>query len=326
MIAFRLSAPKLLAACCIDWMVGDPHALPHPVRVIGRGVTLGEQLLRRRNSTPAQEMFQGGVLTAFLVAGSWAGARLAIGASRRVGSRFGDITEIMLAWTTLAARSLLTEAAAVLAALDCGQLETARRRLAMIVGRDTDSLDEAEIVRAVIETVAESLCDGVVAPLTYLAIGGVPLAFAYKAVNTLDSMIGHLDPRYRYFGRIAARLDDAANFVPARLTAIAIIAAALVTANDWGGAWSTWQRDGDKHASPNAGQSEAAMAGALGVRLGGLNYYDGKPSLKPYLGDGGRAGTKRDARASLRLAGVASLLASIAAFAWCSWRPAGGPS
>jgi adenosylcobinamide-phosphate synthase len=218
---------------------------------------------------------------------------------------------------------LLAEAGSVLAALDCGQLEMARKRLAMIVGRDTAHLDESEIARAVIETVAEGLCDGVVAPLTYLAIGGVPLAFAYKAMNTLDSMIGHPEPPYRYFGRVAARVDDAANFVPARLTALAIVAAACITKSDWRRAWSIWRRDGDKHASPNAGQSEAAMAGALGVRLGGLSYYDGKPSRKPYLGFGGRVGTRKDARTSLRVAGVASLLTSIVALAWCFWRPAG---
>jgi adenosylcobinamide-phosphate synthase len=266
------------------------------------------------------EFLQGGVLTAVVVAGSWAGARLAMGASRRVRPSVGDLTEILLAWTALAIRSLMVEPGAVLDALDSGQLPAARRRLATIVGRDTDHLDESEIVRAVIETVAEGLCDGVIAPLLYLALGGVPVAFAYKAVNTLDSMIGHPEPRYRYFGRAAARLDDAANFVPARLTALAIVTAAFLTSRDWRGAWKILRRDGDKHPSPNAGKSEAAMAGALGVRLGGMNYYDGKPSPKPYLGDGGRAGTRADAGASLGIAGVASLLAASAALAWCAWR------
>lgn len=321
MISSRIRMTKLVAACSIDLILGDPQELPHPVRWIGQCIAAVERSLRRRPCTPAMEFLQGGALTAVVVAGSWAGARLAIGASRRVRPRFGDLTEILLAWTALATRSLIVESGAVLNALDSGELPIARRRLAMIVGRDTDHLDESEVVRAVIETVAEGLCDGVIAPLLYLALGGVPVAFAYKAVNTLDSMIGHPEPRYRYFGRVAARLDDAANFVPARLTGLAIVTAAFLTSRDWRGAWDILRRDGDKHPSPNAGQSEAAMAGALGVRLGGMNYYDGKPSPKPYLGDGGRAGTRADARASLRIAGVASLLATAGALAWCALRP-----
>ncbi len=317
----RIDTMKLLAACSVDLILGDPHELPHPVRLIGKAISAGERLLRRQPSTPAIEFLQGGVLTVVVVAGSWAGARFAIGASRRVWPRFGDLTEILLAWTALATRSLIVESGAVLNALDSGDLPIAQRRLAMIVGRDTEHLDEPEIVRAVIETVAEGLCDGVIAPLLYLALGGVPVACAYKAVNTLDSMIGHPEPRYRYFGRAAARLDNAANFVPARLTALAIVTAAFLTSRDWRGAWDILRRDGDKHPSPNAGQSEAAMAGALGVRLGGMNYYDGKPSPKPYLGDGGRAGTRADARASLRIAGVASLLAASGTLAWCALRP-----
>jgi len=320
MILSRISTMKLLAACSIDLILGDPHELPHPVRLIGKSISAGERLLRRQPSSPAMEVFQGGVLTVVVVAGSWVGARLAIGGSRRVRPSVGDLMEILLAWTTLATRSLIVESGAVLNALDSGELTIARRRLAMIVGRDTDHLDESEIVRAVIETVSEGLCDGVIAPLLYLALGGVPVAFAYKAVNTLDSMIGHPEPRYRYFGRAAARLDDAANFVPARLAGLAIVTAAFLTSRDWRGAWDILRRDGDKHPSPNAGKSEAAMAGALGVRLGGMNYYDGMPSPKPYLGDGGRAGTRADARASLRIVGVASLLASSAALAWCAWR------
>ncbi|MBI4459234.1 MAG: cobalamin biosynthesis protein CobD [Acidobacteria bacterium] len=320
MISSRISATKLLAACCIDLMVGDPQELPHPVRLIGRGISAGERLLRRGPSKPAAEIMRGGALTAVVVASSWAAARFVMAASRRATPRLGDFTEILLAWTTLATRSLIVEASRVLDAIDSGELARARARLAMIVGRDTECLDEPEIVRAVIETVAEGLCDGVIAPLTYLASGGVPLAFAYKAVNTLDSMIGHREERYLCFGRVAARLDDAANFVPARLTALSIVAAAFITGHDWRRAWATFRSDGHKHPSPNAGQSEAAMAGAIGVRLGGMNYYDGNPSPKPCLGEGGQIGTPGDGRASLRVAAVASLLASAAALVWCVWR------
>jgi adenosylcobinamide-phosphate synthase len=190
----------------------------------------------------------------------------------------------------------------------------------MIVGRDTENLNEEEIARAVIETVAEGLCDGVVAPLFYLTLGGVPWALAYKAVNTLDSMIGHPEPPYRYFGRVAARLDDAANWLPARLGAMAIVCAAAFTNQNAAGSRRVWLRDGGKHPSPNAGQSEAAMAGALSVRLGGLSHYDGVPSPKPPLGKEGEAPRLADARAAIHVATVASVLACVAATLYCFWR------
>ena len=190
-----------------------------------------------------------------------------------------------LAWTALATRSLLVEAHSVIRALEADDLALARRRLARIVGRDTADLDEAGISRAVIETLAESACDGIVAPLFWLAALGVPGATAYKAINTLDSMIGHREPPYQYFGRAAARLDDAANLVPARLTAIAIVAASKSA-----GAWQVWQRDGNKHASPNAGQSEAAMAETArwSADSGGASAYDGYAHHTPLLNAEGR--------------------------------------
>jgi adenosylcobinamide-phosphate synthase len=303
---------RFLAASCLDWIAGDPHGMPHPVRAMGRAISTGERWLQRPDS-PANEMLRGAALTGTIVAGSWVAAKLTV----RAGGALG---EILLAWTALATRSLLDESAAVLDAVDRGDLVLARRRLAMIVGRDTESLDEPEILRAVIETVAEGLCDGVVAPVVYLALGGVPLAFAYKAVNTLDSMIGHPEPPYRYFGRVAARLDDLANFVPARLAALSIVAAAFVMGRDSRRSWLVLRRDGHLHASPNAGQTEAAMAGALGVQLGGMNYYAGKPSRKPVLGGEGRRATPVDARAALRIAVVASLAVTTVAWLWLRWR------
>lgn len=315
-----MQALRLAAAYAMDWIVGDPHWFPHPVRLMGLAISTGEGWLRGRSRQPAAEIVLGEVLTAAVVASSWAGARFAIAAANRMNRRSGAAVEIIFAWTTLATGSLIDEAGAVIDALDAGQIDEARRRLAMIVGRDTEHLDETEIARAVIETVAEGLCDGIVAPLVYLAIGGVPLAFAYKAANTLDSMIGHREPPYRYFGRFAARLDDAANLVPARLSAIAIVLAAAITSYDGRRAFRTWIGDGHKHPSPNAGQSEAAMAGALGVRLGGMNCYAGIPSPKPYLGESGRASTSQDARASLRTVRAASLLACVAAVVFCVWK------
>ena len=302
-----MSPARFAAATFLDWAAGDPQSMPHPVRLIGSAIWTGERWLRR-SATPAGEMLRGAVLTGAVVSSSWLAARLVM--------RAGTAAEILLAWTALATRSLLDESNAVLDALERGNLVLARERLSSIVGRDTESLDQPEILRAVIETVAEGLCDGVAAPIVYLALGGVPLAFAYKAVNTLDSMIGHPEPPYRYFGRVAARLDDAANFVPARLAALAIVVAAFLMRGNARRSWMVFLRDGHKHASPNAGQTEAAMAGALGVRLGGVNYYGGKPSPKPVLGAEGHCATPADARAALRIAAVASLVISVAAWLW----------
>lgn len=302
---------RFLAASCLDWIAGDPHGMPHPVRWIGSAISTGERCLRLPRS-PSNELLRGAALTGTVVGGSWLAARFALKA--------GAIVEVLLAWTVLATRSLLDESAAVVEAVEQRNLALARRRLARIVGRDTESLEESEILRAVIETIAEGLCDGVVAPIVYLAIGGVPLGFAYKAVNTLDSMIGHTEPPYRYFGRVAARLDDVANFVPARLAALSIVAAAFVMRRSAGNSWRVLLRDGRQHSSPNAGQTEAAMAGALGVQLGGMNYYDGKPAPKPVLGAEGRCATPADARAALRMAAVASLAISTAAWLWLRWR------
>jgi len=243
-------------------------------------------------------MLAGAALTGSVVSIAWLSGRSQ-----------NAILQVLLAWTALATRSLLDEARTVIQALEAHDLERARRRLARIVGRDTGHLSESEIATAVIETLAESSCDGIVAPLFWLAAGGVPCAMAYKAVNTLDSMIGHPEPPYRYFGRVAARLDDAVNLVPARLTALGIVAGAKIRGLDAAQARQIWRRDGGKHASPNAGQSEAAIAGALGVRLGGARSYDGYPHETPLLHAEGRPASVQDARAALSLVAVVSGLA-----------------
>ncbi len=206
------------------------------------------------------------------------------------------------------------EASAVVAALETDDIVLARQRLARIVGRDTQHLDEQEISRAVIETVAESCSDGVIAPLFYMAIGGVPLAMAYKTINTLDSMIGHADERYYYFGKVAARLDDVANFLPARLTALGttVTAAAIDRANS-STALETWLQDGMKHKSPNAGQPESAMAGALQVRLGGENFYDGEPVTAPLIGERFSQPSTQNAKQAIRIVAAVSVLGAAAA-------------
>jgi adenosylcobinamide-phosphate synthase len=210
-------------------------------------------------------------------------------------------------------------------ALQADDLPFARTRLARIVGRDTENLDSQDISRAVIETVAESGSDGIVAPMFYMALGGVPLAMAYKAVNTLDSMIGHSDSRYFYFGKAAARLDDAANYLPSRITAGAIVAAAKATTQaDSQAAWRNWQRDGSKHKSPNAGQPESAMAGALHVALGGDNTYSGELISAQRIGAEFPSPTPSKAVCAIRLVSAASLISlGLGVLLTCFVRPKG---
>jgi adenosylcobinamide-phosphate synthase len=296
-----MTAPQLALAYAADLLLGDPEWFPHPVRCFGALIEVGEDWLRQRwlrPLGPTGEILAGAALTGSVVSIGWA-----------LGRPKNAAWQTLLAWTALATRSLLVEAGAVIRALEADDLPLARRRLARIVGRDTAHLNEAEISRAVIETLAESTCDGIVAPLFWLAAGGASFGMSYKAINTLDSMIGHPEPPYRYFGSVAARLDDAANFIPARLTAWGILAAARLQRLDAGRARRIWRRDGRKHASPNAGQSEAAIAGALGVRLGGTSSYEGQPHHAPLLYAEGRPPSVRDARVAMSLVGIVSGLA-----------------
>jgi len=328
-----MTASRLALAYTMDLLLGDPEWLPHPVRLFGSLTRAGERCLRPLTRAPKIEIFTGAALTFSVASVGWALARPKNAA-----------WQTLLAWTALATRSLLDEASAVIRAIESNDLDLARQRLARIVGRDTAHLDETEISRAVIETLAESACDGIVAPLFWLAAMGVPGAMSYKAINTLDSMIGHPEPPYRYFGRVAARLDDALNWIPARFTALALVAAARLwrtgrplgpcvpcrdssrhilagasvgttadaarmSACATSNALQIWRRDGNKHASPNAGQCEAAMAGALGVRLGGAGSYDGCPHHTPLLNAAGRPAAVLDAKAALSLVAIVSALA-----------------
>lgn len=299
----------LPAAYLLDHIAGDPEELPHPVRLIGLAISRGETALRHPDQSNASELFSGAALT-FAVVGSayWLTEGL-LQFIRRYSSSLGDATELLLGWTCLAARNLEQEATAVTDALQQDDLPLARKRLARIVGRDTERLEAHEISRAVIETVAESASDGIMSPLFYMALGGVPLAMAYKAVNTLDSMIGHADSRYFYFGKVAARLDDAANYIPARLTALSLVAASqLVASSDAQASWQTWQRDGSRHKSPNAGQPESAIAGALHVSLGGDNTYAGELIPAQRMGQEFPPSSPSKAVQAIRLVSVASLI------------------
>ena len=308
-----MSSRRVLAAAYLfDWIAGDPEWLPHPVRAIGRGIDEGERILRRPGQTPAAELAAGGVLTLGMVVVAYLSTAKTIAWMKERDRRLGFVAETLLAWTCLASRSLHDEACAVVNALEKHEIVLARQRLARIVGRDTQTLNEQEISRAVIETVAESCSDGVIAPLFYMAIGGVPLAMSYKAINTIDSMIGHADDRYFYFGKIAARLDDVVNFVPSRLTALGITAAALIEDASPAAALETWRRDGAKHKSPNAGQPESAIAGALQVRLGGESHYAGEPLASPFIGEEFARPTVQKAKQSIRMVAVVSVVGALA--------------
>ncbi len=299
----------LPAAYLLDHLAGDPEWFPHPVRIIGRAITLGEGVLRVPGDSPLREFATGLTLTAGIVTSTYFVTRAIVRLAYRRSAALGIATEVLLAWTCLAARNLSQEAQAVSDALNRNDLVLARQRIARIVGRDTQDLDRNEISRALIETLADSASDGVVAPIVYLALGGVPLAMTYKAINTLDSMIGHRTPHYLYFGKVAARLDDVANYVPARITALSTVAAAaLHRFSDPHAAWSTWLRDGEKHKSPNAGQPEAAFSGALQVRLGGANAYDHEVILTPIMGAEFPTPTPAKAARAIRLTAVISIL------------------
>jgi adenosylcobinamide-phosphate synthase len=302
-------AKAIAAACLLDWIAGDPEWFPHPVRWMGRGTQLAESLLHRPGQSPRSELIAGAMLTAGLVGASYLGTAKAI-------EMTGMATEILLGWTCLASRNLIDESLSIFRALEQEDLALARQRLSRIVGRDTQSLCETEIHRAIIETLAESASDGIVAPLFYMAIGGVPMAMAYKAVNTLDSMIGHADQRYFYFGKAAARLDDVANYLPSRITGLALTTAAAVgRETSAASALRTWQRDGGKHKSPNAGQPESAMAGALRVQLGGENTYAGETIAGPLLGAEFERPLRHHVKQALRLVAAISLFTAAAVIA-----------
>ena len=282
-----MTAGTFIAAVVLDASCGDPRWLPHPVRLMGRMIIWYERGIRRLVSRRIAEVAAGVVLAVGLPAFWYAATFWLLELSMAAHEIIGKLTEVLLAYTALAARDLSDHAVVVGRALDAQSLDEARGAVAHIVGRDTAGLSEPEIVRATVETIAESAADGVIAPLFYLLLGGPPLALAYKAVNTLDSMVGHLDEPYRYFGWASARLDDLANWIPARVTACLVIAAVGLRFRSVARmryAWRVFRRDAGKHPSPNSGQAEAAMAGGLQIQLGGVNYYGGTPMPRPLLG------------------------------------------
>ncbi|NPA24225.1 MAG: cobalamin biosynthesis protein CobD [Deltaproteobacteria bacterium] len=275
-----------LLALAADFCFGDDlTGRYHPVIAIGRLIELLERRLYPPERDSGRELRNGAYLTVLVVTATGLGIALLLVLGQALGSLVYYPLRFFLLYALLACGGLAREAIRVIEILENEGLEEGRRALSGIVGRETGKLQEDDIFRAVIETVAENLSDGVIAPLFYFMIGGLPLAWAYKAVNTLDSMLGYKNDRYLYFGRFAARLDDFLNFIPARISALLILLAAVLQGLDPLSGWRVLCRDRRAHSSPNSGWPEAAMAGILGIRLGGDNYYHGKLVRKPYIGD-----------------------------------------
>ena len=299
-----------LAACAagllLDLLFGDPVWLYHPVRLIGNWISWAERQLRK--VCGSHLMAAGGVLwvmtalMAFLIPF----ALLALAGWLHPALRF--LLETFWCFQILAARSLSSESRKVYEKLKESDLPGARRAVSMIVGRDTEKLTEEGVTKAAVETVAENTSDGVTAPLIYMMIGGAPLGFLYKAVNTMDSMLGYKNDRYLYFGRIPAKMDDIFNYIPARITGLLMTAAAFLTGLDGKNAWRIYRRDRRKHASPNAAQTESVCAGALGVQLAGDAVYFGKVYKKEFIGDALRRIEPEDILRTRRLMCAAEFL------------------
>ncbi len=283
-ITLRLFA--LLLGFLLDLLLGDPRWLPHPIRAIGALIAGLEKVLRKIFPKNRSGQLAGGVALVILVLVLSGGfTLLVLWLCGKVGLWLRFLAETILCFQLLATRSLKGESMKVYKALKAGDLEGARYAVSMIVGRDTQCLDEAGVARAAVETVAENASDGVIAPLIFLAIGGAPLGMVYKAVNTMDSMVGYKNDQYLWFGRCAAKLDDVVNFIPARLAGLLMCLGAGFSGFDAPNALRIFRRDRKNHKSPNSAHTEAAAAGALHIQLGGSNYYFGKLVEKPTIGD-----------------------------------------
>lgn len=309
-----MSAYQFALAYLLDLILGDPKYFPHPVRGIGFLIRIVEKMLRSPSSRPFREKAGGCLLALGLPAGIFLSTYWLIGWIKIIHPIAQSLLIIALAYTTLATRSLHREAAQVVRALKGGRVFEARKNLSRIAGRDTQHLTYPEILKAVLETLAENLSDGVIAPLFYLLLGGVPLAMAFKTVNTLDSMVGYKNSRYLYFGWASARLDDLFNYIPARITGTLICLLSFPLGLSVTEARRIRRRDGAKSESPNAAIPEAALAGALQVQLGGPVIYKGIRSNKPFLGDDRSEITLSDYKKTVMIMYGSSLVMALLVF------------
>ena len=276
----------VLGGFVLDALFGDPAWLPHPVVYMGKAISKLEKFLRPRlPKTPQGELLGGAIVAFCLPVGTFLLTGLVCWGAARLHPLLGLAVQMFWCGQALAARGLVQESTNVYKELKKPDLPGARKAVSRIVGRDTAELTAEGVTKAAVETVAENASDGVIAPLLYMLIGGAPLALTYKAINTMDSMLGYKNEKYLYFGRVPAKLDDVANYIPSRLAGLLWVAAAAFTHNDAKGAWKIWRRDRRRHASPNSAQTESACAGALGVQLAGPAYYFGQYYPKLTIGD-----------------------------------------
>ncbi len=310
MSLYGLTALSVFAGFGLDCLLGDPLSAAHPVVLMGKLISFLEKRLRARFPKTPQGERTAGLVMALCVPLVSAGAGfLLLYLAWRVHPWAYFAVSAFLCWQCFAARCLMTEAKKVVTCLETQGLAAGRRQVAMLVGRDTENLTEEQVIKAAVETVAENTSDGVVAPLLWMALFGAAGGLFYKAINTMDSMVGYKNDRYLHFGRAAAKLDDGANYIPARLSALAMIGAAFLLKLDGRGAWRVWRRDRRNHASPNSAQTESACAGALGVRLGGDASYFGQLYKKPTIGDPRRPIERADVhRACNLMYGTSGLL------------------
>ena len=300
----------VLGGFVLDALFGDPAWLPHPVVYMGKAISKLEKFLRPRlPKTPQGELLGGAIVAFCLPVGTFLLTGLVCWGAARLHPLLGLAVQMFWCGQALAARGLVRESTNVYKELKKPDLPGARKAVSRIVGRDTAELTAEGVTKAAVETVAENASDGVIAPLLYMLIGGAPLALTYKAINTMDSMLGYKNEKYLYFGRVPAKLDDVANYIPSRLAGLLWVAAAAFTGNSAKGAWKIWRRDRRRHASPNSAQTESACAGALGVQLAGPAYYFGQYYPKLTIGDALRPIEPEDILRANRMMYVASSFA-----------------
>jgi len=306
---------EIITAYFLDLIVGDPYWLPHPVRIIGKVIEYLARVLRKNNQNQRAEKIKGIFLTVITVGLSYYIIYFLIYIAGIISPGLKFAFSSFFIFTTLSTKNLGEEAFSVYRALKENNLELARERVSRIVGRDTRDLDENGIVRATVETVAENTVDGIISPLFYAVLGGAPMAMAYKAVNTLDSMVGYKNEKYLYFGWFSAKLDDLANYLPARISVLLIPVASLMLRQRGLAALRAIFRDGKKSPSPNAGIPEAGFAGALGIQLGGVNFYQGVEEYRPVLGEKLKRKSSKDILQAIRLSYTVSTLMLLSSLA-----------
>ena len=308
----KWTALALILGFLIDLLLGDPRWLYHPVRIIGNGISLLEKILRRMfPKTPGGEKTAGFFLVLLICIGSGGVPFLLLYLAYHIHTVLGIALETFMCYQMLAVKSLKAESMRVYEALKKPDLPGARTAVSMIVGRDTRSLSAAGVTKAAVETIAENTSDGIIAPLFYMAIGGPALMFLYKGINTMDSMVGYKNEKYLHFGRYAAKLDDIANYIPARISAWLMILASMCAGFDWKNAKKIFLRDRYNHASPNSAQTEAVMAGALDIQLAGNAFYFGKLYEKPTIGDAVREVETEDIKRANRLLYASAALGTL---------------